>query len=448
MKIIISILFILSLNIIGISQSPQTTKMSPGFDLRISEYVDSLRVVDTHEHLFNPEILKGSMLLDFSMLLLQNCFDDLVSAGMSKSTLDQLFDNPSLPQEKWKIIEPYWKKSFNTTYSRIMLRAIKDLYGIEDLDKTTVDTLSARIRQYYNSDWFNHVLVDSCKIDYVIQDDDYVGDKSKYFRYTGKFSEWLNLRTSYEIDSIAVSQVEPIFSLEDLVNSMGIAFNEAVKRGMVVVKVDVAYKRTLSFDKVSEDVAKKVFHRLVNGNEDFKLSLTDSKPMQDYMLYKLLDMAKKANLPVAFHTGIQAGNGNILANSDPELLTNIFLEYPEMNFVLFHGSYPFGGKLSSLAKNFQNVYIDMNWLCAISPTYTSRYLSEWLETVPVSKIMAFGGDQRCVENTYGQLVMVKKLISEVLIEKVSKGYLSENEAKTIAEMILHSNALSFYNIRG
>jgi uncharacterized protein len=440
------VLFLL-LSVAVNSQYYKNTPLSPGFELHFNEYIDSLKVIDSHEHLFNPDMLKGSMLLDFSMLLLQNSFDDLVSAGMPKTTTELLFDTPSSPGEKWKIIEPYWNKSFNTNYNRILLLAVKKLYAVNGLNEFTVDTLSSKMRRKYNGDWFNHVLKDLCKIDYIIQDDSNVGDKKEYFRYTEKFSSWLNLRTKYQIDSLAVSQIEPIYSLEDLVNSMSQAFDTAVKRGIVAVKIDVAYKRSLSFSKVSGDVAKKVFRTLVNGNEDFELSVKDAKPLQDYLLYKLLDMAKKQNLPVAFHTGLQAGNGNMLENSDPELLINLFTDYPDINFVLFHGSYPYGGTLSAIVKNFQNVYIDMNWSYAISSSYTERYLNEWLETVPVSKIMAFGGDQRCVENTYGQLILAKRIISDVLINKIRKGYISESEAKTIARMILHDNAMNFYHLR-
>jgi hypothetical protein len=51
-----------------------------------------------------------------------------------------------------------------------------------------------------------------------------------------------------------------------------------------------------------------------------------------------------------------------------------------------------------------------------------------------------------VENTYGQLVLAKKIISDVLIKKVTEGYLTEKEAETIAKMILHDNAVRFYNL--
>ena len=41
------------------------------------------------------------------------------------------------------------------------------------------------------------------------------------------------------------------------------------------------------------------------------------------------------------HTGIQEGNGNILTNSKPTDLNEIFLEYPNMRFDIFHIGYPY-----------------------------------------------------------------------------------------------------------
>jgi predicted TIM-barrel fold metal-dependent hydrolase len=224
------------------------------------------------------------------------------------------------------------------------------------------------------------------------------------------------------------------------------AFNSALKQGMVAVKINIAYQRTLKFEDVTPEAAKKVFRTLINGNEDFALTAQEAKPLQDYMLHKLLHLAEKHKIPVAFHTGLQAGGANMLDNSDPGLLTNLFFEFPDVNFVLFHGSYPFGGELAALARNFKNVYIDMNWTYSISQEYAERYLTEWLESVPVSKIMAFGGDQRCVENTYGNLLIAKRVVSNVLIKKVREGYMSESEVKTIARMILHDNGVLFYGL--
>ena len=174
--------------------------------------------------------------------------------------------------------------------------------------------------------------------------------------------------------------------------------------------------------------------------------MTEAKPLQDYLFHHLMKLAEKHDIPVAFHTGLQAGKGKIIGNSDPTLLTNIFNEYPRNEFVLYHGSYPFGGTLSALAKNYRNVYIDMNWVYSVSPTYSKRYLSEWLETVPVSRLIAFGGDCMSAENVYSELITARKIITEVLSEKVAEGYLSEPEARIIARMILRDNAAKLYKL--
>jgi len=216
---------------------------------------------------------------------------------------------------------------------------------------------------------------------------------------------------------------------------------------MIAVKVSVAYSRTLRFDNVRIDAARKAFRTLMDSDEDEKLDFATVKPLQDYMLHRLIQLADKYDVPVAFHTGLHASNGNYITNSDPTLLTNLFFQYPDVNFSIFHGSYPYGGELATLAKNFPNVYIDMCWLYAISPSYSERYLNEWIETVPASKIMAFGGDYNNVENIYSELLLAKQIITRVLTNKVRERYISERRAKLVARLILHDNAMRFYNLK-
>jgi hypothetical protein len=419
---------------------------APGYEERIKGYIDTMRIFDTHEHLIDPDLLKRADFFDFTMLLQQNSYDDLVSAGMPDIGLDIFYNGTRTASYKWKLIEPYWNKTFNTSYIRILLLAINDLYGISNLNSSTVELLSQKMKNNYNGDWFNHVLKDLCRIDHVILSGDSIKN-SDFIKYETRFGSWLTIRSEYGIDSLAIIQVEPIYTLENFVRSMRMAFDAALKKGMIAVKINFAYKRSLNVENVSSEAARKVFRTLVNGNEDLVISYRDAKPLQDYMVHQLLNMAQQAGIPVAFHTGLLAGSGNYINNSNPTLLLNLFMEYPDIKFVLYHGSYPFGGELSTLAKTFKNVYIDMNWTYAISPAFTARYLNEWLETVPASKIMAFGGDPRIVEITYANLVLARQIISNVLIEKVKYGYLTESEAITVARMILHDNGMKFYKIR-
>jgi len=315
------------------------------------------------------------------------------------------------------------------------------------LNESTVAPLSDKIKKAYETDWFDRIIRDSCRIDYVIQDGYYMPGKDSYFRYAKRFDDWILVKSKYRIDSLAINQLDPIFTLEDYVRSLTTAFEKEVKKGMTAVKIFTAYSRTLLYQKVETDAARKVFRSLVNGDEDHVIPFRDAKPLQDYMMYQLLGLAEKYNIPVAIHTGLQAGQGNTIGNSNPTLLTTVFNDFPDVKFVLYHGSYPFGGELSALAKGYKNVYIDMNWVYAISPAYAERFLNEWLETVPVSRLMAFGGDCMVVENVYSELKIARRIITNVLCNKVMEGYLSESEAKVIAGMILRGNAAKVYNLQ-
>jgi uncharacterized protein len=430
-----------------ISQVQVRESPASGYRTRIRNYIDSMRIVDTHEHLFDPDLLKRSSLLDFMLLFESHNFYDFVSAGMDHDTFLELTGDSLNTDQKWLNIKPYWERSRNTTYNRISLIAADRLLGFSDINESTIQPISDKIRKVNQGDWFNTVLNDKCRFDYIIQDGGRFDSRYNRIKYISRFSPWLIVRSKYQIDSISIMQVTEIRTLEDFVKSLEDKFADEVKKGIVGVKISMAYSRTLSVDRVKVEVARKVFQSIMNNGETELKSFAEAKPLQDYMVIKLLELARKYQLPVAIHTGIQNGNGNTLENSNPLLLSNLFRDFPDIKFSIFHGSYPFGGELSVLAKYYPNVYIDMCWLYAISPSYSERFLHEWLETVPANKIMAFGGDYNNVENVFGELVVAKEVITRVLTDMVRTRYMSEERAMIIAKMILHDNAVEFYHLR-
>jgi predicted TIM-barrel fold metal-dependent hydrolase len=119
-----------------------------------------------------------------------------------------------------------------------------------------------------------------------------------------------------------------------------------------------------------------------------------------------------------------------------------------VKFILLHSSYPYGGELAVLAKNFPNVYIDMAWTPIISPSYSIRYLQEFLETVPVNKIMVFGGDGSYVEGAYGASIMAREVVEKTLIAMIKSGYFNEEEAISIVPKLLRTNAIKVYDLKG
>lgn len=93
MKYKISFFFLLFIASIPV-QAQLQIKPPPdqGFESRIRKYIDTLSIIDTHEHLVGPEMLADGFFLDFSLLLLQNGYDDLISAGMPDTLYDKLFN--------------------------------------------------------------------------------------------------------------------------------------------------------------------------------------------------------------------------------------------------------------------------------------------------------------------------------------------------------------------
>jgi len=416
----------------------------PGYESRIANFISNMKVVDTHEHLEDQAGWIKPGKLDFMLLLQHYVYDDIRSAGMPKQTFNKLLTDSLSVMEKWNILKPYWEATSNTAYCRAALLTADKLFGVKDLNETTVEDLSSKIKKAYRTDWYNQVLLKKCGVDFVVVDEDnsMLGDPGM-FKHVKRFGEFIFAVSAQKIETIAKEQNTPIHTLDDFVTALGVSFHKAMDHNNVAVKIGVAYERDLFFDDVNKEKADDVFRQIMAlpAGSVLKYNGSEIKPLQDYMVHRILDLARATNTPVQFHTGLQAGDGNYIGNSNPAHLTNLFLKYRDVKFILFHGGYPFGGELASLAKGFKNVYIDMCWLYIISPSYSERYLHEWLETVPASKIMAFGGDFRNVENIYGHLLFAKQVVTKVLTEKVSDGYFTEEEAIKIAQMILHDNAI-------
>jgi predicted TIM-barrel fold metal-dependent hydrolase len=285
-----------------------------------------------------------------------------------------------------------------------------------------------------------------------------------FFAPVMRFEEFILLRYRADIESLSKCCGLPIHSLRELVKAMESEFDRCLSGGMAGIKIGLAYRRPILFEKTTWHDAEKAFNRIYSIGR-FKgtlspgrlrysasysstpegLSSDEARPLENFMVHMLIRLAEMHHLPVQVHSGLQYGNENLVSNSDPILLTNLFMEYRDVKFDVFHGSYPYVRKLGVLAKTFPNVYADMCWMHIISPVEARRTLSEWLEVVPASKILGFGGDSSLVEETYGHAVMARENISRVLCEKVEEGRFTLEQAKALANMLLRENARAVFS---
>jgi predicted TIM-barrel fold metal-dependent hydrolase len=435
------------------AQSSIRALPKPGFEKRIRNAVNDIRLIDTHEHLMSEtEALAAPA--DFSTLFTNYQQSDLVSSGSpSDKIYNTLKGKEKGIEEKWLVTKEGWSNMRTTAYGRSVLIAAKDLFGMDDLNDQTYGELSKRIKDSHKKGYYETILKQKSKIDACLimeynttNPRDVVNEGNCNFRRFFVYDKYCSffgynkMRTrlsNYGIEFTSLPQ------LESLIDSV---FAMDIRKGIQGAKFGVAYYRTLKFDEISRENATAVFEKM-KSNPDHIYPFEEAKPLQDFIFFKLLSLCEKYKLPVQIHTGLQTGSGNEITNANPAGLAKAFFKFPGVKFCLLHAGYPYGGELATLAKNFPNVFIDMAWSALISPSYTNRYLQEFIETVPNNKIMAYGGDSQTVEGAYGASVLARETVASTLILMVKEAYLTESEALDVAKKILRENAITIYNLK-
>jgi len=436
---------------------------------RIRDAVNGIPLVDTHEHLLSEEE-RNRAAHDFGYLFPHYASSDLISAGMPAGLLEAVrttarpvlvermarigwirkpppFAAPTRPDlsldQRWTALAPYWECIRSTGYGTCLRIAIRDLFGAPDLNERTYAQVSDAIAGSRRVGWYRHVLKEKAGIAMSIQDDYRTAVDRELFAPVVRLEHFACATTRGDLRHIEADTGQAVHTLDDLVGAMHAALDRDLRAGAVGIKIGVAYRRTIRFEKVPRCDAERVFARLFCHLGEGP-SWEEARPLQDYMFHQIVRAAVEREVPIQIHTGLQEGNGNVLENSNPLHLANLCLEYGRAKFDVFHGGFPFMGEAISLAKNFSNVFLDLCWLYIISPTAAGRMLHEAIETVPANKIFAFGGDFIIPEGAYGHSVMARQVVSRVLTEKVEDGYLTEEEAVQLARRILRENAANLY----
>lgn len=419
--------------------------------------IQSTPIVDAHEHLMERS---DSLARDVDLF---DLFDrtyvkaDFVSAGMS---VDDWVREEFDPEEGWRRLRPYVDRVRNTSYYRSLIGAFRELYDFADpgLSDANWRELSDKIyAANKREDWYRHVLKEKARIEVSLlhstEPDVYDTDREFCLPVLWVdpllygYSNLVLLENKerrqiirYGRESLQAAHGLSLKSFEDYLNLIDVVFERAVEKGAVAAKSVAAYRRTLLYDPVTRSDAERIFLK-----PDDQITPAEAKAFQDYVMHLLVQKTIEYGLPFQFHTGLQHGFGNFLANSHPLHLNSLIAAYPEARFVLFHGSYPYGGELSVLAKTYANVYLDFNWLPLISPVVAERMLAEWLDTVPCSKL-EWGGDCQHVEAVYGHVVLMRQVLARVLTEKVLRGDFSEDLAMDVARKLLRDNVWEIYNL--
>ena len=120
--------------------------------------------------------------------------------------------------------------------------------------------------------------------------------------------------------------------------------------------------------------------------------------------------------------------------------------HPRTRFLLMHLAYPWSRDLLAMAFVYRNIWIDLTWSLLLSPSHFKLALHEAIEILPDESRMMIGGDNWHVEETYGTMQLARRLIGDVLEEKVTSGYFGAEAAQRLVVKILNANARSFFKL--
>lgn len=123
-------------------------------------------------------------------------------------------------------------------------------------------------------------------------------------------------------------------------------------------------------------------------------------PLQDFdpsnrMAYPIYEVIAEHRLPAIFHTGhsgigtgMKGGGGIKLRYGRPMLVDEVAADFPDIDFILAHPSWPWTDESLSMALHKANVYIDLSgWSPKYFPEQIIRYANSQL-----SHKMLFGSD--------------------------------------------------------
>ncbi|MFP4139516.1 MAG: hypothetical protein ACOCZU_04855 [Planctomycetota bacterium] len=117
----------------------------------------------------------------------------------------------------------------------------------------------------------------------------------------------------------------------------------------------------------------------------------------------------------------------------------LFGEFPGIHFNLLNGYEPIEPELCAHCLAYENVSLASYWWQTFYPAVMAAAWRRRLDMVPASRLCGFFSDGWCLDWTYARLQMTRRVLAQVLAEKVQQGWWSEQRAiRTAEQLFLHT----------
>ena len=410
----------------------------------ISDYVMTRTAVDAHEHLM-PEASRLALQPDVVWLFHQYAHSDLVSAGMpardAQAVLGDHINNPGeMPLEKrWSLFKPFLDHIRHTGYARAVFLAIHDLYGADTLDDTTYAAITERIRAENTPGITDRCLRIKGHIAAILNCNYQAEQPVPYSHPLMSFPAMPRHKTAERLRDLEILAGEPITGLDGLIESVWKELDRYRATGVIGLKT-VAGVRSAP----TPAQARAAFAHYLSGDRT-AMTEDDYAAVNDFLFDQVLQRIPEYRFTIAVHCGYLAGWNEDFTRTHARHMIPSLRRHPEVRFDLFHLNYPWMDEAIAIGKQFTNVSLNLAWCHILNPCAAERAMIELIHAVPINKVLAMGGDYwRLPDVAYGHLKLARMLFARALCACIDERWITEPEARSIADCWLHDNAYEHY----
>jgi hypothetical protein len=414
-------------------------------DLRF--FVRGLPVFDVHEH-HMPEILGDR---DVGLLaLLWQSYGGWAQARPYPLTSETRVEDPmvaGIGPGSWEKVAKFVEDSGSNAFVRNLIWALTELYDLDE-DGVTPENwerLDAEIRRRHGDDGWRSEVLDRAGIDRIITDPfnnpllnarAALGERyASVLRINALAFGWHPESHDHNGNSahrFARQLGHRLATFDDYLAMLEVLMETLADRHQVGLKNALAYDRPVNFDDVDEDLARRAW-----GQQH--PTADQRKAFGDVIVDRLCRLAGERDVPFQMHLGSAQIRG-----SHPMNAAGLIERHPNTRFLLMHLAWPWGRELLGMAFVYRNIWLDLTWSALLGPAYFQQMLHEAIEVLPDESRLMIGGDNWHVEETYGAIHLMRRLIGEVLQEKVDSGYFKPADGQRLARKILSENASRFF----
>jgi hypothetical protein len=415
----------------------------------LTAFVRAEPVVDVHEH-HMPEILNNR---EVGLL-------DLFAQSYAGWTHARPYPLPSeagagysppvaSDAPDWDDVAAYVVRSGSNAFVQSLVSAIADLYSLEEggITPDNWEALDAEVRHRHADPGWPERVMTRAGVEEIVTDpfsDPLLDVRAALGPRYSSVARVNALAVGWHPDSrdhngnsshaFARALGVELDTFDDYLGFLEHFVDTLAERNQVALKSALAYDRDLSFDEPDEALARRAW-----GQPD--PSPEERKAFGDLVVDRLAAIAGERDVPFQMHLGTA-----LIRGSHPMNAAALVERHPGTRFLLMHLAYPWSRDLFGLAFVYRNIWLDLTWSFLLSPSHFKLALHEAIEILPDEGRMMLGGDAWHAEESYGAIMLARRLIAEVLEERVSGGLLDGEGARRLARRILSTNAREFFRL--